>query len=95
MPVRRAPSMAGGGPFSGGRFHAMVLPMETGPATAEPELVEPERGDDTPRLTAPERAALIGDLEAASARVAAGEFVVFDVEDQYRRFLAVGAGRAR
>ncbi len=66
------------------------------PAIDQPDtLVVPSIAlEEVEALSAAEREKLVTDLKAADARIAAGEFVVYDRDDQRRRFGKIYSGRA-
>jgi hypothetical protein len=50
--------------------------------------------EEVETLSAAERENLVAELKAADARIDAGEFVVYDRDDQRRRFEKTYSGRA-
>lgn len=66
------------------------------PAIDQPDtLVVPSIAlEEVEALSAAEREKLVADLKAADARIDAGEFVVYDRDDQRRRFGKIYSGRA-
>ncbi len=66
------------------------------PAIDKPDtLVVPSIAlEEVEALSAAEREKLVADLKAADARIDAGEFVVYDRDDQRRRFGKIYSGRA-
>ena len=50
--------------------------------------------EEVESLSAAEREKLVAELRAADARIDAGEFVVYDRDDQRRRFEKIHSGRA-
>lgn len=50
--------------------------------------------EEVEALSPAEREKLVAELKAADARIDAGEFVVYDRDDQRRRFEKIYSGRA-